>query len=143
MKIAIENQKIGPAIDLLSKITLKGTKSRHRTKMKNHLLSAQKEFEDQFDQLLKEHCYLDDEGNPEKTSDGQHYHIKDVEDFKAARQELMEEAYILEGGNAWGYLKTMKAVFLELDIELNGADADAYDCLCDEFEKMEVDEKGA
>ena len=56
MEFVIENEKLVPAINLLGKLSLKGKKSRHRTKMIKDLMEGVKEFEDQRQLIIKEHC---------------------------------------------------------------------------------------
>jgi hypothetical protein len=143
MKFHIENGKIVGAINLLSKLSLKGKQSRHRSKMIKDLNTQLQEVAEQEKVLLKDHCRLDEKGEPKKTEDGRHWDVKDIDAFAADRKELYEEEFILEGGNAWGYLTTVKEILLECELEWSGEEADLYDYLCDEFEKEEDVEKGA
>ncbi|MFS8189475.1 hypothetical protein ACMG4J_22465 [Rossellomorea marisflavi] len=110
------------------------------------LMVGVKEYEDQRQVMIKEHCVLNEDGEPVtiKKDDGEeHYDVKDLKAFQKDQKELLEETYTLEGGNATGYLKTMKEVLLECELEWSGQEADIYDYLCDEFEKEEDDSKGA
>jgi PHD/YefM family antitoxin component YafN of YafNO toxin-antitoxin module len=144
MDFVIENEKLVPAINLLGKLSLKGKKSRHRTKMIKDLMEGVKEFEDQRQLIIKEHCNLNEEGEPvtiTKEGGAEHYDVKNLKAFEKDQKELLEETYTLEGGNVTGYLKTMKDVLLECELEWSGQEADIYDYLCDEFEKEE--QKGA
>lgn len=145
MEFKIENGKIAGAINLLSKLSLKGKQSRHRSKMIKDLNAQLQDVAEQEKVLLKDHCRLDEKGEPKKTEDGLHWDVKDIDAFAADRKDLYEEKFILEGGNAWGYLGTVKEVLLESELEWSGEEAAIYDYLCDEFEKEEAEEeeKGA
>ncbi len=146
MEFVIENQKIGGAINLLSSLSLKGKQSRHRTKMIKDLMVGYNDFQEQLKELRKEHCNLDEDGEPltiVKEDGSEHYDVKDSEAFSKDQVELFEESFVLEGGNVTGYLATMKPVLLDCEMEWSGQDAEIYDLLCDEFEKEENDSKGA
>ena len=106
-------------------------------------MEGQNDFEEQLKELRKEHCHLDEDGEPKKTADGKRWDVKDEDAFIADQEELFEETYTLEGGNVSGYLKTMKDVLLECEMEWSGQDAELYDLLCDELEKEAEDTKGA
>ncbi|WP_209020046.1 hypothetical protein [Jeotgalibacillus proteolyticus] len=137
MKFHIENSKINGAINLLSQLSLKGTNSRHRSKMIKALSTHLKEVGDDEKEILKQHCRLDEHGEPKKTADGRAWDVKDLKTFVKDRDELYAEKLILEGGKAWGYLRTVKDILLECEMEWSGADAEIYDYLCDEFERIE------
>ena len=146
MTFTIENDKLEPTINLLGKLSLKGKQSRHRTKMIKDLVEGVKVYEDQRKEILKEHCNLNEDGEPiiiTKGNGEKHYDVKDVDAFSKDDRELLEETYTLEGGNVSGYLKTMKDVLLECELEWSGHEADIYDYICDEFEREENDSKGA
>jgi hypothetical protein len=143
MNFKIENSKIAGTINLLSKLSLKGKQSRHRSKMIKDLNSHLKDVAEQEQELLKEHCYLDENDEPKKTSDGQNWDVKDVKSFVKDRNELYEEIFVLEGGNVTGYLKTVKEVLLDSNEEWSGSEAELYDYLCDELERVEEQAKGA
>lgn len=140
MKFSIENSKIGGAIQLLDKLSLKGKQSRHRSKMMKELSVQLKEVAEQEQVMLKEHCHLDEDGEPKKKNHDQEWDVKDVKEFSKDRNELYDEEFVLEGGNVTGYLKTVKEVLLNCELEWAGAEAEMYDYLCDEFEKDETEE---
>ncbi|MGD6873025.1 DUF1617 family protein [Sutcliffiella horikoshii] len=134
MKIAIENGKLGQAIDLLFNLSLIGKQSRHRTSLILIMNERLKEVEVQEKELLKEHCYLDEAGEPKKKDNDQYWDIKDIETFVQDKKELMEEELVIEGGDHHGMLKTVKSILLDCDVEFSRQQAVIYDYLCELFE---------
>lgn len=137
MIVKIENNKLGQVIDLLFDLSLKGKQSRHRTKFIKLLSERFQEYQNDFKLLLKEHCHLDDNGNPKTTTDGQHWDVKDVDAFIKDKKELDEEEIVIEGGNYHGMLKTVKEVLFNCDKEFRGQEAMIYDYICEKFEEGE------
>ncbi|MED1603680.1 hypothetical protein, partial [Alkalihalophilus marmarensis] len=117
MIVKIKNDYLPGASKLLFNLSLKGKQSRHRTKLIKLMEDRWKEVAEQEKALLKEHCHLDENGEPKKKEDGQHYDVKDAEAFKKDQKELFEEELVLEGGDAQGMLKTVKTVLLDCDVE--------------------------
>ncbi|AWP37763.1 DUF1617 family protein [Heyndrickxia coagulans] len=140
MQVKIENQKIAQTINLLYNLSLKGKQSRHRSKFINALREKLEEFVADEKALLKEHCYLDENGEPKTIENGTKWDVKDLDAFAKEKKELYEEERVFEGGDAQGMLKTVKDVLLNCQKEFSGAEAEIYDYLCDQFEKG-ADEK--
>lgn len=134
MLVKIENAKLGQAINLLFNLSLKGKQSRHRTKFIKLLDERLKEVAEQENELLKEHCHLDEKGEPKTLDNGTKWDVKDLEAFSKDKKELYEEELVIDGGDAHGMLKTVKQVLLECDKEFSGQEAMTYDYLCDQFE---------
>ncbi|WP_453992096.1 DUF1617 family protein [Bacillus nitroreducens] len=134
MQVKIENRKLGQAIDLLFNLSLKGKQSRHRTKFIKTLSDRLNEVAEQEKELLKEHCHLDEDGEPKTINDGKNWDVKDVDAFVKDCNELYEEELVIDGGDNHGMLKTVKEVLLNCDVEFSGQDASIYDYLCDQFE---------
>ncbi|QXE02777.1 DUF1617 family protein [Terribacillus sp. DMT04] len=137
MQVKIENAKLGQAIDLLFNMPLKGKKSRHRSKLVKLLQERLKEVGDQELDLIKEFAGEDEEGNPKRKEDGS-FAIDNPKEFRQQQDELFEEEYVIDGGDAQGMLKTVKEVLLNYDEELSGQKAVIYDYLCDAFEEEET-----
>lgn len=137
MKISIENQKLVASINLLYGLSLKGKQSRHRTKCIKLLNERLNELQEQENELLKEHCHLDEEGNPKTKENGTMWDVKDPDAFSKDRAELYEEKMVIEGGNNQEMLSTVKDVLFDCDKELSGQEAEIYDYLCDQFEEGE------
>ncbi|OIK11985.1 hypothetical protein BIV60_17100 [Bacillus sp. MUM 116] len=93
-----------------------------------------KDFAEQEQELLKEHCYLDEEDKPRTIENGTKWDIKDLDAFSKDRTDLYEEERVFEGGDAQGMLKTVKDVLLNCDKEFSGQEAVIYDYLCEQFE---------
>lgn len=134
MQVKIENAKLGQAIDLLFNLSLKGKQSRHRSKFIKMLNDRLTEVAEQEKVLLKEHCHLDEEGNPKTSNDGQNWDVKDVDAFLNDKKELHEEELVIDGGDAHGMLKTIKSILFDCDVAFSGQEAAIYDYLCDQFE---------
>ncbi|GER73444.1 DUF1617 family protein [Weizmannia acidilactici] len=140
MQVKIENQKLAQSINLLYNLSLKGKQSRHRTKFINALREKYQEFAQDERELLKEHCNLDENGEPKTIENGTKWDVKDLDAFTTAKNELFEEERVFDGGDAQEMLKTVKEVLLNCDKEFAGAEAEIYDYLCDQFEKGDDEE---
>ncbi|UOE96081.1 DUF1617 family protein [Alkalihalobacillus sp. LMS39] len=135
MQVKIQNGKLGQAINLLFNLSLKGKKSRHRTKFIKLLDERLREVAEQEQELLKEHCHLDGKGDPKKTDDGKSWDVKDKEAFLKDKKELYEEEMVIEGGDVSGMLKTVKEILDECEEEWQGAEATTYFELCEIFDE--------
>lgn len=141
MVIKISNEKLNKVYDLLQGIPLKAKQSRHRTKFTKMIVERLKEVIDDEQELIKEHCHLDENGEPKKKDDGTRWDIKDLKAFSKDREELYKEEMIIEGGDVTGILKTVKKILDNLDKELSGEEADIYDYLMDQFDAYEEEKK--
>ena len=137
MKVKIENKKIAPIINLLYDMPLRGKQSRHRTKFINLLEGQLQEHKKDSHALLKEHCHLDEKGEPKTIDDGQYWDLKDIEAFLKDKKELDEEIFVIEGGNHHGMLKTVKEILDDCDKEFSGQEAMIYDYICEKIEEGE------
>lgn len=83
---------------LLNELPLAGKRSRMRTKLYTILLAKHEEFRKFHLQLLKEHCNLDENGNPKTVHRGDQevYDIIDEEAFFKEYQELAHEEVAIE-----------------------------------------------
>lgn len=141
MKITIKNDHIQQVANLLFDMKLKAKKSRQRTKLVKLLSNRAHEIADQEKELLKEHCELDEEGEPVKTEDGKGFKPNDIDAFIKDQKELYDEELVIEGGDNREMLRTVKKILEDCDDEFSGQKAAAYDYLCDQFEK-EIDKDG-
>ncbi|MFK3938949.1 DUF1617 family protein [Alkalihalobacillus sp. NPDC078783] len=137
MIVKIENAKIGQVIDLLFDLSLKGKESRHRSKFIKALTERLEEVAEEEQELIKEHCHLNEEDKPKTLNDGKEWDIKDIEAYKKDKLELYKEEFILEGGNVSGYLKTVRDVVMNCEKEFSGQEAAIYDYLYDQLEEIE------
>lgn len=135
MRVEIENKYLEHAINLLQDIDLTQKRSRHRTKFVKLLRQGLEEYIEDFRELLKEHCHLDEDGNPKTiTKNGQQYwDTKDSSAFDKDKKELDKELYVIDGGNNEKVITTVKKVLEQSNKEYKGLEADIYDYLCDQF----------
>ncbi|ENH96730.1 hypothetical protein J416_09539 [Gracilibacillus halophilus YIM-C55.5] len=138
MIVKIENKYLEQAIDLLFHLSLKGKKSRHRTKLIRKMSERLQEVDEQRVELAKEHAKKDEDGEPVKIDGGKRFDIEDQEAFNHDLKELYEEQLVLDGGDNQGMLKTIRDVLLNCDKEFSGQEAAVYDYLCDQFEGGEA-----
>ena len=137
MQVRIKNESLGQAISLLFDLPLKGKQSRQRSKFIQALDERLKEVAEQEQELLKEHCHLDEEDKPKIKNNGQEWDVKDVVAFRKDKVELLEEGLVIDGGDHEDMLKTVKTVLFDCEKEFSGQDAQIYDYLCDQFEESD------
>lgn len=137
MLLKIENQRIASAAQILFDLPLKGKESRHRTKLIKLFEGRLKEVSEQEKDLLKEHCNLDEEGNPKTFDNGQKWDVKDPDEFTKDRIDLYEEKYVIDAGDIEETLKVVKSALENCDVVFSGKEADTYDYLCEALEEGE------
>ena len=150
MEVKIKNRVIEETINFFYDLKLKtGKESRHRTRFIKKLNEHLNDIQVQKQDLLKRHCYLDENGEPKIIEeDGQQkYHIKNMKEFENDWNELMNEEFIIDDANSQLMLKTIRKILDEYDGEMNGAlsgkTAVLYDYLCEVFkvdEEIEEDD---
>lgn len=138
MQVRIQHKKIQIIINMLYKLSLTGTKSRHRTKFIKLLDARLAEIAEQETEIMKEYCNLDEDDKPKTKQVGNHlaWDIKEgasAKDFQEDRDELYDEELVIEGEDYAKMLGTVKTVLAKCDEEFSGAAAEAYDYLCDQF----------
>lgn len=144
MQVKIKNSQLGQVSDLLFNLSLRAKQSRHRTKFVKKLNEHLQEVIEQEKELLKEHCHLDEKGEPKLKKDGKHWDVKDLDAFSKDKKELYEEEFVIEGGGNRETIKVMKQIITELyegDREFQGQEGVAFDLLCDVFEIDEIEEE--
>lgn len=132
MKISLKNSELAVAIKFMKEMPLKGTDSRHRTKFVKLLTSAYEDFSESEKELLKEFNLLDEAGN---IIEADKQSVADVQAFLVPQKELYAEQVVIEGGQYANNITEIPRILKEYDGELDGAEADIYDTLLDEFEK--------
>jgi len=137
MFVKIENGKLAQVINLLYDLPLRGKQSRYRTKFIKLLNAQLEEYQQDFKQLLKEHCHLDENGEPKTKNNGTQWDVKDVDAFIKDKKELDEEVFVIEGASKQDMLKTVKEVLFNCDREFSGQEAETYDYICEKFEEGE------
>lgn len=139
MQVKIQYKYVVEAINFLSDMNLKGKQSIHRTRFIKLLSEKLKQISEEEMELVKEFAGVDDDGKPNRTKEG-NFAIKDAEEFLKQQKEYFQEYYVIEGGDAHGMLKTMKAVIENYDLEISGKDAEVFEHLFTAFENS--NEKG-
>lgn len=143
MKIAIENKFVVKTINFFYDMPLKGRQSRHRSKLLNKLTEHLATVTEDEKALLKEHCNLDDVGEPKRIiEDGRElWDLKDPVAYSKERQELLAECFILDGGANEAIIRTLATALDEYAGDLQGEAADFYDVLCGIFEAAGAEEE--
>ena len=136
MKISIGVSYLPAATEFLYNLTLKGKQSRHRSRFVKAMQEKWKQVADEEQELLKEFAGVGEDGKPNKDENG-NFTVKDTKGFKDQQKELFDELFILEGGEATGYLKTVKEILFDYDEEVSGKNAEIYDFLYEIFENTE------
>jgi len=138
LKVEIENHLLNETIEFFFKMELtNGKQSRHRTRFVKLLNDNLERVAEEQDALIKEHCHLDEQGNPKQTEEGQ-YDFKDFEAFINDRTELYEEKVIIDDSNSQVMLMTIRDILDNYEGELSERKAVLYEHLCEAFK---VDEE--
>ncbi|WNF31631.1 DUF1617 family protein [Aeribacillus composti] len=135
MILKIEKAKLAPIINLFYDLSLRGKQSRHRSKFIKLLSERLEEYQEDLKELLKEHCNLDEKGEPIVKEDNT-FDVKDIDAFIKDRKELDEEEIVIEGGDYQDMLKTVKEILMNCDREFSGQEAMIYDYICERFEAV-------
>jgi len=137
MEVRIKYGLLSPIADFLFGMTLKGKQSRHRTRFIKKLENKLKEVQLEEREIRKQHCNLDESGEPKtiKVSDEQFVlDVKDIEAFTKDQSELYGEEYVIDDSDSQIVLETLKTILDEYHEALSGEKANVYDYLCDQFE---------
>ncbi|WP_437828931.1 DUF1617 family protein [Niallia taxi] len=141
MQVQIKYEFINDIVEFLYNLTLKGKQSRHRSRLVKTLQEKWKQIGEEEMELLKEFAGVDEEENPKTKDDGKSFDIDDIKGFTQQRKELFDEHFILEGGEASGYLRTVKEFLFSYDETVSGKTAEIYDYLCEAFENGNQEEE--
>ena len=112
-----------------------------RTRFKNLLIDKYILFKKEHMQLLKEHCNLDENGNPkiirDEKLDKNVFDVKDFHAFEKAYAELLqEEVIIAENEENRAMLESVRDSVLNCGIEFTGKEADMYNRFCEIVEQI-------
>lgn len=144
LELKIKNNMLNETIDFFYGISLKGKESRMRTRFIKDLSAKIEEIVEEESEILKEHCELDDDGQPKKNDDDSLVVKKGQEQqLLNERLELHNEEYIIDDSNSQQMLMTLREILDNYDGELSGREAVFYDFLCEQFkvdESLEEDE---
>lgn len=136
--IKLENQLIVPVFQFLQEVNLKGKASRGRTQFSKRLEDKSKDFNDALTDLRKEYFELDDEGELKVEDDKYIYKDKfQEEELNEKIKELNEEEFEIQFGEYSTKYEALFTALDNLDEELNGQKALAYDELMTAYEANE------
>lgn len=136
MKITLKNKELAPAINFLQGLKLKNADSRHRSKLVKLLVKAFEELSEEEQELLKKHDLLDNEG---AIKESEEQDINKAKEFKKEQSVLMDEEVVIEGGMYAKNIDELPRILNEIDVELDGNEAEIYDRLLDEMEKEDAE----
>lgn len=136
MKITLKNKELAPAINFLQGLKLKNADSRHRSKLVKLLVKAFEELSEEEQELLKKHDLLDSEG---AIKESEEQDITKAKEFKKEQSVLMDEEVVIEGGMYAKNIDELPRILNEIDVELDGNEAEIYDRLLDEMEKEDAE----
>lgn len=136
MKLKLQNALIVPSINLLQKVELKGKSSRARTKLIKLLASSMKDLNESEIALADENAQLDENGEIVRTDKGMAViDPAKVDTYRKQHNELLQETAEVEGATYAEHLDDCQSFLIDLDMELSGEDAEAYDALLDAIEE--------
>jgi hypothetical protein len=115
-------------------MTLKGERSRARSKFLALALEAYASLHESEVELLKEYAVLDEDGNPKAAEDGSYTLREDAKGYREEREKLFREVAEIEGGTYTAHLSLMRQILADYDGDLSGDNADLYDALLDAFD---------
>ena len=132
MEITLKNKELAQAIAFLQSLKLKNADSRHRSKFVKLLVKAYEELAEEEANLLKKYDLLDENGTIKQ--DSEHAH-----EFKYEQAVLYEEEVMISGGMYTKNIDELPRILNEIDVELDGQQAEIYDRLLDEMEKEDAE----
>lgn len=137
MEVEIQNNQLPAFFNLLYGLKLKGKQSRHRSKFIKLLADQLTERDESEAVLRKEHCRLDDEGNPQtkETEKGVMWDIIDEAAFEKDVVDLMSEKLVITGPQHDETIRTVAEALFDTEEEFAGLEAATYATLCELFEK--------
>ena len=128
MQIILKNKELVPAVNFLQSLSLKASDSRHRSKFVKEISKGIEDLSQSEQELLSEIGLLNEKGEVDETNQ------ELVKDYNKAREDLLAEEVVLDGGIHAKSLENLLEILNNLEIELSGIDAEIYDRLLDEFE---------
>lgn len=125
MKLEIEYRELANCIHVLDKLTLKGLKSIHRTRLSKDLTEIlQRAGEEQLE-IQKEYFELDEEGNPIVDDE----HCKDREEYLKTMSDFTSEKAVIDSGDSQVTLESVKKSMEDSEESWEGQEAYAFEYL--------------
>lgn len=137
--IKLENKSIVPVFNFLQGVNLKANKaSRGRTQFSKRLEEKNKEFNEALDEIRKEYFEIDENGELIIEEDKYIYKDESQEtEVNEKIKELNEEKFEIHFGEYSTKYENLFNALDNLEIELSGQDAFAYNELMDAYEANE------
>ncbi|RRJ66400.1 hypothetical protein EHV15_28370 [Paenibacillus oralis] len=127
------------AISFLYKLELTDYSSRMRTRFLKILVEREHQFRDEYYELIKEHCRLDEQDNPIVIYEGdyQRYDIKDLNVFNAALLPLLNEEFYIElTMDKKNMIQSVAQSVLNCGLAFTGDEQFKYETLAEKFENL-------
>lgn len=144
MKVEIKNEMIPLITEFVGGLPLVRKHSRFRRELIKMLSEQHEKVEDQRMEIVKEHCEKDSAGNPIIKEKAYSIPEENQDKYHEDVAELMNEVYVIEGGNNRELIRTMRTILLKFENqEYQGKESATYDYLCEQFkidENLEEDE---
>src|SRR5699024_1347152 len=139
MTVGLENKYIPDIVNLLFGLSIKGTESRHRSRLIKGLQEQLSILQEEEQQILIEHGEVDEKGNPKKKENGTKWDIKDLDAFASEKSELMNEVFYIDNANLEESLNIIYDVLNDSDEIWEGKEAMIYDYFLSEIEKIKTE----
>lgn len=137
MEILLQNKHLAGTIELLDSMYLAAQKSRARTKLLQLVRVMGVHLSESEYELLKEYATLTPDGAPaiDVNSNATLKDPSKSEEYNQLRESLLDEYAQISGPTFDNHEAVMLDALLSYEDRLSGAQAEAYDALCDALEK--------
>lgn len=141
--IVLKNESIVRVYNLLQGLELKGKASRGRTKFQKRLQEKEEEFIVEKQEMQKQYVQLDENGEFVILEDGvssplrEDLTLEDKQKFLNLLEDINKETFEISFAEYASKFEAMFEALDNLEIELSGENADAYDELMDAYELNE------
>lgn len=132
MRLEVENVKINQVIDLLDRLSLRGLKSIHRTRLSQQLTEKLQRVVKEEKEIRKDLCHLDENGKPKIKEDG-NLDVKNITEFNKIMAEFYKEKIIISGDEPQIMLKSVKDSLETTEMDFEGESAYTFEHLYSGF----------
>ena len=135
--VTIKNGELSIIKNFLNGIKVKGKASRGRSKLLKLLAKKEQELNDDINDVRKPYLILDDNGEPLIEDNNVKFKNEEArEKVTADIIELFDEKAVIDITEYHDKLHALYDALNEYEYDLSGDDANAYDLLLDELEKI-------
>ncbi len=138
--VTFKNGELSVIKNFLNSIKVRGKASRGRSKLLKLLAKKEQELNDDLNDVRKPYLILGDNGEP--LIENNNVKFKDEEAREKATAEIIElfdEKAVIDITEYYDKLHALYDALNEYEYDLSGDDANAYDLLLDELEKIKED----